>query len=101
MFAYTTWRYAKVYENFSVDPAPCRKNPIKKWNCHTKLPQLLEEDYTEIIAWQLKFALSDPYFYEKLHWSKSVTAKVSLENLVRNVLKENKLWNRTFKSASW
>ena len=35
----------------------------------------------------------------KLHWNKSVTAIVCLENLVKNVLEENKLWNRTFKSA--
>ena len=39
-------------------------------NCQ---PLLLGENYTEIIAWQLKFAESDPYFYEKLHWDKSVT----------------------------
>ena len=25
----TSWRYAEAYENFSIDPAPCRKNPIK------------------------------------------------------------------------
>ena len=22
--------YSEAYENFSIDPAPCRKNPIKK-----------------------------------------------------------------------
>ena len=33
-------------------------------NCQ---PLLLGENYTEIIAWQLKFAQSDPCFYEKLH----------------------------------
>ena len=26
----TSWRYPETYENFSIDPAPCRKNPIKK-----------------------------------------------------------------------
>ena len=26
----TSWRYAEVYENFSIDPAPCRKSPKKK-----------------------------------------------------------------------
>ena len=26
----TSWRYAEAYENFSIDPAPCQKNPIKK-----------------------------------------------------------------------
>ena len=26
----TSWMYAEAYENFSIDPAPCRKNPIKK-----------------------------------------------------------------------
>ena len=71
----TSWRYAEVYENFSIDPAPCRKNPKKKkknsiLNCQ---PRLLGEN--------------------------CVTAKVSLEILIKNVLKENKLWNRTFKSA--
>ena len=25
----TSWRYAEAYENFSIDPAPFRKNPIK------------------------------------------------------------------------
>ena len=89
---YTTWRYAEVYEIFSIDPAPCRKNPIKNKivtpNCQ---PLILGEDYTEIKAWQLKFASSDHCFYEKLHWNKSVTAKVFIGNLVRrNVLKENK-----------
>ena len=53
----TSWRYAEAYENFSIDPAPCRKNPIKNKivtpNCQ---PLILGEDYTEIIAWQLKFA---------------------------------------------
>ena len=26
----TSWRYAEAYENFSIDPAPCQKNPTKK-----------------------------------------------------------------------
>ena len=86
----TRWRYAETYENFSIDPAPCQKNPIKNKivipNCQ---PLLLGEIYTEIKAWQLKFALSDLYFYENLHWNKSVTAKVSLENLVNQALKQN------------
>ena len=30
LFMYTSWRYGEAYENFSIDPAPCRKNPIKK-----------------------------------------------------------------------
>ena len=30
MFVYTTRRYAEVYENFSIDPASCEKNPIKQ-----------------------------------------------------------------------
>ena len=38
---------------------------------------------------------------EKINWNESVTAKVCLETLVRNVLKESKLWNRTFKAAFW
>ena len=25
----TNWRYGEAYENLSIDPAPCRKNPIK------------------------------------------------------------------------
>ena len=25
----TSWRYAEAYENFSIDPAPCRKSRIK------------------------------------------------------------------------
>ena len=53
----TSWTYAEAYENFSIEPAPCRKNPIK--NKVVKLnfqPLLLRENYTEIKAWQLKFA---------------------------------------------
>ena len=81
----TSWRHAKAYENFSIDPAPCRKNPIKKnkiiiLNCQ---PILLGENYTEIKALQLKFAQCDPYFYEKLHWNKSVAAKVSLQKTLK------------------
>ena len=74
------------------------KNKIVILNCQ---PLLLGKNYTEIKLWQLKFAWSDTYFYEKPHWNKGLTAKVSLENLVRNDLKENKLWNITFKSAGW
>ena len=53
----TSWRYAEAYENFSIDPAPYLKNPIKKkkiviLNCQ---PLLLGENYTEIKAWQLTF----------------------------------------------
>ena len=76
----------------------CKKNKTVILNCEPLLPG---ENYTEIKAWQLKFAQSDSYFYEKIHWNKSVTAKVSLENLVRNVLKENKFWKKTFKSVVW
>ena len=55
----TSWRYAEeAYENFNIDPAPCRKNPIKKQNCHTKLSVCTTR--------------------RKLHWNKSVTAKVCL-----------------------
>ena len=25
----TNWRYAEIYENLSLDPTPCQKNPIK------------------------------------------------------------------------
>ena len=78
----TSWKYAEGYENFSIDPIPCRKNPIKNkiiiLNCQ---PLLLGEYYTEIKAWQLKFAKSDPCSHEKLHWNKTVTAKVSFKNL--------------------
>ena len=76
-----SWRYDEAYENFSIDPAAFWKNPIKKYNCHIKL--------------------SAPNTRRKLHWNKSVTAKASLENLVRNVLNENYIWNRTFQSAVW
>ena len=47
----------KPYENV-VDRAPRRKNPIKKWNCHTKLSARTTR--------------------RKLHWNKSVAAKVCL-----------------------
>ena len=45
--------------------------------------------------------LSAPTARRKLDPNKRVTAKVSLENLLRNVLKENQLWNRAFKSTVW
>ena len=41
-------RYAEAYENLSIDPAPCPKNPIKNkiviLNCQ---PLPLGENYTE------------------------------------------------------
>ena len=59
------------------------KSPIKKETC------------------QIKLAV--PTTRRKLHWNKrvtaKVTAKVSLENLVRNILNENKFWKRTFKKS--
>ena len=74
-----------------------QKNKIVIPNC----PRLLVgEKYTEIKAWQVKFAYSDPYFYEKLRWNKSVTAKVSLENL-EMLWNDTSFKNRTFKSAVW
>ena len=75
-----------------------KKSKIVILNCQLLL---LGENYTEIKAWQLKFAESDPYFYKKLHRNKSVTDKVSSENLMRNVLNENNLCKRTFKSDFW
>ena len=74
------------------------KNKIFILKCQSLL---LGENYNEIKAWQLKIAKSDTYSYEKVHWNKSVTAKVFLENAVRNILTENKLWKKTFKSAVW
>ena len=56
------------------------KNKIIILNCQ---PILLGENYTEIKALQLKFAQCDPYFYEKLHWNKSVAAKVSLQKTLK------------------
>ena len=32
-----SWTYAEAYETFSIEPASCQKNPIKKQNCHIKL----------------------------------------------------------------
>ena len=49
----------------------------------------------------LSYQIVGPYTRRKLHWNKSLTVKICLENFVRNVLKENKLWNRTVKSAFW
>ena len=64
------------------------KNKIKIviLNCQ---PFLLGENYTEIKELQLNLAQSDTCFHEKIYWNKNVTAKVSLENLGRNVLNEN------------
>ena len=45
----TSWRYAEAYENFSIDSARCRKNPIKN---EIVIPNfqslLLGENFTEI-----------------------------------------------------
>ena len=83
-FLCTSWRYAEAYENFSMDPAPFRKNPIK------------------IIK---NVILSAPTTREKIHWNKSVAAKISIGNVVRNVLRENKLWKKKlsqpFDNKSW
>ena len=59
---------------------------------------MLKESYKKI---NLSYQIVSPYTRRKLHWNKSMTAKVCLENFERNVLKENKLWNRTVKSAFW
>ena len=64
----TGWKYPEAYENFSIEPATCRKNPIKKQSCQIKLPA--------------------PTTRRKLHWNKSVTATVFWENFVRYVLKK-------------
>ena len=45
-----SWRYAEAYENFSIDPSRCQKNPTKKivlLNCQS-LP--LGDNYNEIKA---------------------------------------------------
>ena len=99
----TSWRYAETYENFRIDPAPFRKNPIKiKINCPIKLsvPTTRRKLHWNMsvtakvcLVWYLLLRK------KKMHWDKSVTAKILLKNLVRNVPKENKLWKKTFKSA--
>ena len=98
----TSWRYAEAYENISIDPAACRKNPIKKLPYWFKLSAPTTR---RKLHWNKRVAakvfLVWFYFYEKLHWNKSVTAKVSLKNLVRYLLKESTLWNRIFKSTIW
>ena len=99
---YKNWRYVEACENFSIDSAPCLKNPIKKnfiLNCQ---PLLLGEPNTEIKVWQLKLAYFDPYFYEKLHWNKSVT--VSLENLEmfwKKTSFQTEHLSQLFDSKSW
>ena len=96
----TSWRYVEAYKNFSIHPAPCQKNPIKKnkiviQNCQ---PLLLGENYTGKKRGSWSFLSLIPSSTKNYTKTK---AKVSLENLVRNVLKENKLWSRMFKSAVW
>ena len=47
----TSRRYAEAYENLSINPAPCLKNPIKNEIVIPKCqPLLLEENYSEIKA---------------------------------------------------
>ena len=54
----TSGRYAEAHENFIIDPASCRKNPRRKNKIVIPNYQrlLLGENYTEINAWQLKYA---------------------------------------------
>ena len=54
----TSWTYAEAYENFSIEPAPCQKNPITK---------------IKIVV--LNF---QPLLLVKYYWNKSVGAKVCL-----------------------
>ena len=65
---YTSWRYGEAYENLNIDPALCRKNPVKnKLVIPICQPLLLGENYTEIKTWQLKFPLktSSDMFWKK------------------------------------
>ena len=78
LFLYDEVKSAYTLILISIDTEPCRKNPIKTLTCHAKM--------------------SVPK--RKLYW-KNVLVKVSLESFVRNGLKENKLWNRTFETAFW
>ena len=51
-----TYERYEAYENFSIDPALCPKNPIKnEIVILNSQPQLLGENYIEIKARQLKF----------------------------------------------
>ena len=52
----TSWRYDEAYENFSIDSAPCRKNPARNKFVIPNCQLLLGENYTEIEVGQLKFA---------------------------------------------
>ena len=53
----TSTTYAEAYENFSIEPALCQKNPTKKIKLSLNFQSLLiGENYTETKAWQLKFA---------------------------------------------
>ena len=79
MFVYKM-KYDEPYVYFSTDPAPHRKDPIKI---------------------NLSYQISAYTTRTKLHWNKIMTTKACLEKFVRNVLKESKLQNRTFKSAFW
>ena len=53
----TSWWYDEFYKNFSIDPAPSWKNPIQKNKIVTKIALTTRR---------------------KLHWNKSVAAKVCL-----------------------
>ena len=97
---YTTWRYAEAYENFSIEPALCQKNPIKNhyiklssFNTRGKLHSNKCVTDKVCLVWSL--------ILRQLYSNKSIAANVSLKNLVRKVLNENNLWNSTFKSVFW
>ena len=79
----TRWRYDEAYIYVSIEQAPFWKNPIKIKLVLSKCQPLPPRESNA----------------EKKRWNGKV--KVCLENFVRNVLKENKLWKRTFKPAFW
>ena len=71
------WRYGEPYVYLSINLPPCRNNPIKN--------KLVIPKYQSLPLWES--------YIEK----KNLTVNVWLENFIRNVLKEHKLWNRMFK----
>ena len=71
----TSWRNAEAYENFSIDQAACRNNPMKKQTCHTKSPGPTTRKKLRLIkVWQSE-ALWQKKRFETEYWSQSFENK--------------------------
>ena len=94
----TSLRYAEAYEN-CIDPVPCRRNPTRKRNCHIKLSAPSNRrklHWNKSVAAKVWFLL-----LKKLHWNKRVAAEVSLEMIWRKRSFETENLSQPCDNKSW